>query len=54
MTGGGFGGSAIVLAPADRADAVRTAVEPRRSPPAAGPSRDVFEVAPSAGAHRDA
>jgi galactokinase len=52
MTGGGFGGSAIVLAPADRADRVRTAVtEAFASHGWAEPN--VFEVTPSAGAHRD-
>jgi galactokinase len=52
MTGGGFGGSAIALVPAAAVGAVGDAVT------AAFVERDwtapsVFEVAPSAGAHRD-
>jgi galactokinase len=53
MTGGGFGGAAIVLAPADRADAVRTAVEEAFAARGWG-APNVFAVTPSAGAHRDA
>jgi galactokinase len=53
MTGGGFGGSAVVLAPVDRIAAVRRDVTSAfadrgwRAP-------SVFEVTPSAGARRDA
>jgi len=53
MTGGGFGGSAVVLTPLGRVVAVRTSVTD------AFAAKDwqqpsIFEVSPSAGAHRDA
>jgi galactokinase len=52
MTGGGFGGSAIALVPAGQVGAVRDAVtEAFRSRGWSDPT--VFEVTPSAGAHRD-
>jgi galactokinase len=52
MTGGGFGGSAIALVPAADVAAVRDAVtDAFRSRGWADPG--VFEVTPSAGAHRD-
>jgi galactokinase len=46
MTGGGFGGSAIVLVPADSAAAVARAVQ------AALPAARLFEAVPAQGAHR--
>ncbi|MBA2769627.1 MAG: galactokinase [Sporichthyaceae bacterium] len=52
MTGGGFGGSAIALAPARRMPALRSEVVSAFA--AAGwPTPGVFEVAPSDGARRD-
>ena len=52
MTGGGFGGSAIVLAPAAALDEVAAAV--RTAAAAAGhPAPRRFTTTPSAGAHRD-
>jgi galactokinase len=53
MTGGGFGGSAVVLAPVDRIERVRASVVAAfRERSWTDPS--VFEVTPSAGARRDA
>lgn len=53
MTGGGFGGSAVVLTALGRVRAVRTAVMDAFA--ANGWQQpSVFEVTPSAGAHRDA
>jgi galactokinase len=53
MTGGGFGGSAVVLAPAGRVAAVQAAVaDSFASRGWSEPS--VFEVTPSDGARRDA
>ena len=53
MTGGGFGGSAIALVPADRADVVREAVVTAFAD--RGWARpEVVEVTPSEGARRDA
>ena len=52
MTGGGFGGSAVVLIPRGRAVAVRAAVTQAFA--AEGwQEPSIFEVSPSAGAHRD-
>jgi galactokinase len=52
MVGGGFGGSAIALIPADRADPVSAAV--RGAFANAGyPEPDFLPADPSAGAHRD-
>ena len=52
MTGGGFGGSAVVLTPRGRAAAVRAAVTQAFA--AEGwQEPSIFEVTPSAGAHRD-
>ena len=52
MTGGGFGGSAVVLTPLGRVVAVRTAVtEAFAAKDWQQPS--IFEVSPSAGASRD-
>ncbi len=51
MTGGGFGGSAVVLVEADRAEEVAAAVE--KAFAAAGHTAPgVFPAVPSAGAHR--
>ena len=51
MTGGGFGGSAIALVPADRVDAVAEAAE-RAFATAGFRPPDVFPVVPSEGAGR--
>ncbi|MFC7220441.1 galactokinase [Streptomyces polyrhachis] len=51
MTGGGFGGSAIVLAQAPQAPAVRAAVEKAFEAEGLRPPR-VFEAVAGAGAHR--
>ena len=52
MTGGGFGGSAIALVPADRADAVADAVIAAFA--AAGyPAPEAFAVMPSPSARRE-
>lgn len=51
MTGGGFGGSAIVLTEADAAEAVGTAVEDAFALAGHRPPR-IFQAEPSEGAHR--
>jgi galactokinase len=52
MTGGGFGGSAIALVPAEEQGAVTDAVEAAfREHGWQGPS--IFEVSPSGGGRRD-
>ena len=52
LTGGGFGGSAIGLLPADRVDEARTAVLAAFASAGYGEPR-IFTVSPSAGAQRD-
>ncbi|MFJ2936634.1 galactokinase [Streptomyces sp. NPDC087219] len=51
MTGGGFGGSAVVLVDADRADAVAAAVE-KAFAEAGHAAPGIFPAVPSAGARR--
>jgi galactokinase len=53
MTGGGWGGAAIVLVPTDRTQAVRAAVERTLRHASGAPDPvPLFEVRPSAGAQR--
>jgi galactokinase len=52
MTGGGFGGSAVVLAPGSSADGIADSV--RAAASAAGhPEPRIYATVPSPGAHRD-
>lgn len=51
MTGGGFGGSAVVLVDTDRADAVAAAVE-KAFAEAGHAAPGIFPAVPSAGARR--
>lgn len=51
MTGGGFGGSAVVLVATDRAEAVSVAVE-KAFAEAGYAAPGIFPAVPSAGARR--
>lgn len=49
MTGGGFGGSVVALAPADLSETVREAVQGYRTPAGEPPTVSIFQAAGGAG-----